>query len=571
MNRRGWTGVKFNHRTALALGLTAYAARALPMAMSYKDRINPDAVSYIQQASYLAHGDLWKSISGYWSPLFSWCIAPFMALGMDGLHAAHLVMAVWGGLVVASSFLVIRRLTDLRPPACLVALILIGDGALRWGEALFPDGIMAACLLACCGLLAGPHLLGDRRSLFLAGLCGGMAFLAKSYALPFFLVLLPLTIAWHILSGDRQVRLHGVPGTLSPRTPQVRRVFLQALMPGLLGFLLIAAPWILVLSAKVGRPTFSLVGGINHAIVGPADEEREHPNTDRLWTPPDGRISIWEVPETMTYRSWSPLASLPYLKHQLGLMGSNIGQIRSHMQRYDFLGLSLVLLILGPLILLIMGQRHAARTALWGLGTTALFASGLIFLFFSYRYTNPFLRPFCLILAFHTVSRISSFESAGSSPGLVRKWAPAFLWSVLVLSLAAHANIPFRPFTLEEVDGTPFNNVTVDSSLHRALADELRKAGMPGPLASSLHWGGLFLAYHMQVPYLGTPRFAAPSTDPISPHDLLAELEEHLARSFLAEAGSPTARALRAVPGKWALLQTAQPVPGERIEIFIRR
>jgi hypothetical protein len=272
----------------------------------------------------------------------------------------------------------------------------------------------------------------------------------------------------------------------------------------------------------------------------------------------------------MTYHYWSPLASLSYMKHQLGLVGSSVSQIRVHMQRYDFLGLSLLLLILGPLLLRVMGKGHAALSALWGIGVATLFASGLTFLFFSYRYTNPFLRPLCLILAFHTVSWMCRFENSVSPPGLARKWAPVFLWSVLLLSFAAHANIPFRPFTLEEADGTPFNNVTVDSSVHRTLAAKLREAGMPGPLASSLHWGGLYLAYHMQVPYLGTPRSVAPSAGPASPKDLLAELQQHQARSFLVEAGSPGAGILRSAPGRWALLEAAEPVPGQRIEIYMR-
>ena len=551
-----------SYRTALALGLVVHAARMLPLAMAYRDRINPDAVSYIQQASYLSQGNIWKSFSGYWSPLLSWCIAPLMALGMDGLHAAHMVMAIWGGLLVAASFLLIRRMTALGPPACLLALLLIGDGALRWGVALFPDGIMAACLLACCAFLAGPNLLGDRRSLFRAGLLGGMAYLAKSYALPFFLALLPLTIAFRMHAGEKQ---SPAPG----RSPCGS--FFHALAPGLLGFLILAGPWMTILSLKVGKPTFSLVGGINHAIVGPPDMERAHPNTDRLWTPPPGRISIWEVPETMTYNRWSPLASRPYLQHQIGLVGNNIGQIFKQIRRFDFLGLSLLFVILGPVLLGYMGQRQAAWTALWGLSVATLFASGFTLLFFSYRYTNPFLRPFCLILTLNTVFHLSHRLRSRAPRGWLRGWAPAGVWIMVLFSFAAHANLPFEPYTLEEIHGTPFNNVTLDSALHRQLAADLRAAGVAGPLASSLHWGGLYLAYHMQVPYLGTPRFAVSAAQRSSSVDLLAELDEHEASWILVASGSASAMALQDAPHRWALLRTIEPAGGQKIEIHVRR
>src|SRR3954471_11186652 len=71
------------------LPLLVYVAIAAPMAVVNRERINPDAVAYIRRGIYLARGDFYHSVSGYWSPLISWCIAPLVAGGMDGLHAAR--------------------------------------------------------------------------------------------------------------------------------------------------------------------------------------------------------------------------------------------------------------------------------------------------------------------------------------------------------------------------------------------------------------------------------------------------------------------------------------------------
>ena len=136
------------------------------------------------------------------------------------------------------------------------------------------------------------------------------------------------------------------------------------------------------------------------------------------------------------------------------------------------------------------------------------------------------------------------------------------LLALVTLSYAAHANVPFRPFTLEDPGGTPFDNVVVDSALHRRLAEELEATGLAGPPASTLHWGGLYLAFYLDEPYLGTP--AAGELEAV-----LAELEAHGARSLLVDDGWRWAHALRQSDG-WRLRHTLEPVPGQRIHLLER-
>ncbi len=76
--------------------LLLYAALAAVGVLRNPDEINPDAVSYIHLADHLAHGRLALSVASHWSPLISWCIAPLLALGVDGLLAGRLVLVAWG-------------------------------------------------------------------------------------------------------------------------------------------------------------------------------------------------------------------------------------------------------------------------------------------------------------------------------------------------------------------------------------------------------------------------------------------------------------------------------------------
>jgi hypothetical protein len=84
----------------------------------------------------------------------------------------------------------------------------------------------------------------------------------------------------------------------------------------LLGFLLVAAPWVVTLSLKYQGFTFSTSAKISHAIAGPHGKPGAHPQVFHI--PEPGRIWWWEDPSPNFYQDlyWSPLESLTYAKHQ---------------------------------------------------------------------------------------------------------------------------------------------------------------------------------------------------------------------------------------------------------------
>src|SRR4051812_44060233 len=80
----------------LAAPLLMYSVLAGSVLPRQLDRMNPDAVAYVRRALYLSQGDFKSSVSGYWSPMISWSIAPLLKMGVDGLHAARFVLFGWG-------------------------------------------------------------------------------------------------------------------------------------------------------------------------------------------------------------------------------------------------------------------------------------------------------------------------------------------------------------------------------------------------------------------------------------------------------------------------------------------
>ena len=78
---RWWCGV----------ALAGYAAMLVPLAFHFSDQINPDGVAYLRIAGYYLAGDVGKAVSGYWSPLYSWLLVPWLAVGVRGLLATKLL------------------------------------------------------------------------------------------------------------------------------------------------------------------------------------------------------------------------------------------------------------------------------------------------------------------------------------------------------------------------------------------------------------------------------------------------------------------------------------------------
>src|SRR5437773_4238789 len=80
----------------------------------FHERINPDGLAYMRIAEYYLSGQTALMISGYWGPLLSWLIVPWLLVFDDPLLAAHAAMAVSAVVFLFGSFCVLRaaRLPD---------------------------------------------------------------------------------------------------------------------------------------------------------------------------------------------------------------------------------------------------------------------------------------------------------------------------------------------------------------------------------------------------------------------------------------------------------------------------
>jgi len=65
----------------LMMAMGSYLILGAILLNFYQYQINPDGISYISIAQKYLRGDYGNAVNGYWSPLFSWLLMPFLLLG----------------------------------------------------------------------------------------------------------------------------------------------------------------------------------------------------------------------------------------------------------------------------------------------------------------------------------------------------------------------------------------------------------------------------------------------------------------------------------------------------------
>jgi hypothetical protein len=317
-------------RASLVAACLVQIALVVKSVWLFRDQINPDAVSYIRIAQYYLSGQTDLMILGGWSPLLSWLIVPWLLVFDDPLLAAHAAMAVSAVVFLFGCFCVLRAVR-LPGTAIMIGTWITAFFSVAWsGAVITPDLLMAG--LFCCGTsrLLSNKWVANARTALGAGIVLGAAYLAKAVALPVSALVIIALAGTNVVVCQSSLR----------QTVRATTIVVA-------GFLIVAGPWIGMLSYKYGHPVFSTSGPINHAIVGPPDMPRYHPDQRHFYKPETGRITVSEDPTHLPYNYWSPLENVAYAVHQARVIHSNAHVIVQYLKSFDWLGLGLVSAIFG--------------------------------------------------------------------------------------------------------------------------------------------------------------------------------------------------------------------------------
>ena len=298
-----------------ALAVVVFVTLAMVFRPSFACWINTDATAYVSIARQYLAGEFSRAVNAYWGPLLSWLMVPLLATGVAPLMAARVVELAAGlATLFAMRWLALRLGASLRSMGVL-ALCLTVPLASYSMLLISPDILLVFLLVMYCGFVL-PDSYRERRLYGIgAGVFGGLAYLAKSYALPFFVAHFVLINLLHLNRAG-----FGSDEGRSRRRREVRLNFAA----GVAVFVLIAGLWVGVLSHKYGRLTCGTAGQRAHCLVGP-EYYGDDPVFGALIDPPSAdATSYWDDPAAVKLVSWRPWQSEDLFCHQLWLVVTNV-------------------------------------------------------------------------------------------------------------------------------------------------------------------------------------------------------------------------------------------------------
>ncbi|NQX24418.1 hypothetical protein [Curtobacterium sp. VKM Ac-2852] len=229
----------------LANAALLLVAAVLVGVVAYRTRLevtNIDGISYMSIAEQYAGGHWAEAVNGYWSPMVSWLMAPFMVMGFGPSTAFAIVnLAASTAVMGVGAWLLLRTTGNGWTAAWSIvatAPLMLANVALQTPDTL----VLLWGLLFVWSLLAADRAWhGSVRRIVVAaavvGLVCAIGYCTKAFLVPVFLVVVP---SWALVRWFQDRRDAREPRSL--------------LLPvvALLTAVLFSAPWVGALSAKFG-------------------------------------------------------------------------------------------------------------------------------------------------------------------------------------------------------------------------------------------------------------------------------------------------------------------------------
>jgi len=306
-------------RLVFALFFLIYAFIGLILVPYYQYSIDADGISYISIAQKYARADFKNAVNGYWSPFYSWLLAPLLFFKVTPLLAVKLLSLSLGLLTLMGVRLLSYRfeITEEIRNILFIALIpAVLDFSLTW---ITPDLLLMCILVYYLYFIFDPEYSFRLRNGIICGILGALAYFAKIYAFPFFALHYSLFNFLHYFK--KPVQIH--------RNNTLRNFFL-----GMVIFLFVSSAWAFMLSNKYREFTIGTAGRFNYNTAGPKFHlfsQIPISSFGFLKPPNDTAISIWEDPPYVKLESWNPMQSQEYFRYQIKSSLKNTYRIALYM------------------------------------------------------------------------------------------------------------------------------------------------------------------------------------------------------------------------------------------------
>ncbi len=314
MNNQSFLNDNWDIITVLVL----YSILAVFSLKYFQYKIGGDEISYINIAHAYVTGQWGNAINGYWSPLFSWLMTPFLLFSSTPIYAVY-VSKIISLIIGFFTIISVRRLSrTFEMDRIVERSILISLLPIILYFALIlntPDLLLVCVLVYYLSIIFDPGYSNNYINGVLCGFVGVVAYLTKSFAFPFFFVhfvLFNLIFYFKGLKVDK-------------------RKVLKNLFLGLAVFFIVSGLWVGTISEKYGKLTISTAGEYNQAQIGPAygvnaiEYGMSPIYTLGLIKPPNSNaISIWDDLSYIKMKQWSPFNSVKNFEYELRIILENM-------------------------------------------------------------------------------------------------------------------------------------------------------------------------------------------------------------------------------------------------------
>ena len=239
---------------ALLQGIFVYLVSVLLLFPHFQNQLNPDGVSYMSIAQRYISGDLTYAVNGYWGPLISWLMIPFITFGLKPLVSANLVLILTGVFVIYSSDYIIKK-TDIKPYLHFLIIDVISIEVVFFVfRAISPDLLFVLFSLVFLIQILNESIRSSKFAGVFFGLTGVGLYLTKSFGFPFFIALF---FSYCLISY------------LKSEISKDRIRIIVNYIAGMIIFFLISGIWIILISNKYGHPVIGTAGIYNRALAAP--------------------------------------------------------------------------------------------------------------------------------------------------------------------------------------------------------------------------------------------------------------------------------------------------------------
>ena len=437
----------------------------------YQYSINADSISYITIAQEYLNGHFTDAVNGYWSPLFSWLLIPFLHFSsspQSNIYLARILSLITGILTIIGVNLLISRFEIDKTSKTLILFSLIPIILSFLFGLISPDLLVTTLLIYYLYIIFDSDYPDKKYTGILCGILGALAYLSKSYALPLFLAHFVLfNLIFYFKSADRKKQ---------------RKIF-KNLILGLTIFFIISGAWITLISDKYGKPTFGTAGDYNHELVGPQSHGHFLYYSGLIEPSNEFAVSAWEDPSYLKMKPWDALGSWDNFKYQITLILDNVVKISSIFEVASLF--SIIIFITSIIVVLKSNIKKASKNKLIYLITTILiYAGGYSLIFIEPRY----LWLINILLLIMGVYLLNLLFEIGSLKSNIKN----ILLVLLILS-----------FVINPVNALILNlNIGKDSY---SLSESLKNTyGVHGNLASNDEWRvSDYIAYYTCSKYYG--------------------------------------------------------------------